>query len=179
MNIRSRTSRTRPGQPAAFSTSDIALSPPANGPVVPEKDYPGMWRSVKVDGILSDVANLCWSKDAVLAQAAREVASSVQTPPQNPSETEGLSSRNRATVVSARFPDRSSDRPKWLTWASRRKPTQEVVGATVPHISGVQASSPSMQNMRHLGSANTFPSVEAQHLATSHNRRGINSLAGG
>jgi hypothetical protein len=33
-----------------------------------------MWRSVKVDGILSDVANLSWSKDAVLAQAAREVA---------------------------------------------------------------------------------------------------------
>jgi hypothetical protein len=32
-----------------------------------------MWRSVKVDGILSDVANLSWSKDAVLAQAARDV----------------------------------------------------------------------------------------------------------
>jgi hypothetical protein len=35
---------------------------------------PGMWRSVKVDGILSDTANLCWSKDNVMAQAIREVA---------------------------------------------------------------------------------------------------------
>ena len=28
------------------------------GRVVPDKDHPGMWRSVKVDGILSDTANL-------------------------------------------------------------------------------------------------------------------------
>ena len=28
------------------------------GRVVPDKDCPGMWRSVKVDGILSDMANL-------------------------------------------------------------------------------------------------------------------------
>jgi hypothetical protein len=43
------------------------------GRVVPDRDHPGMWRC-KVDGILSDGANLSWSKDAVLAQAAREVA---------------------------------------------------------------------------------------------------------
>ena len=41
------------------------------GRVVPDKDHPGMWRSVKVDGILSDTANLCWSKDNVMAQAVR------------------------------------------------------------------------------------------------------------
>ena len=44
------------------------------GRVVPDKDHSGMWRSVKVDGILSDTANLCWSKDNVMAQAIREVA---------------------------------------------------------------------------------------------------------
>ena len=44
------------------------------GRVVPDKDHPGMWRSVKVHGILSDTANLCWSKDNVMAQAVREVA---------------------------------------------------------------------------------------------------------
>jgi len=38
------------------------------GRVVPDKDHSGMWRSVKVDGILSDTANLCWSKDNVMAQ---------------------------------------------------------------------------------------------------------------
>ena len=27
-----------------------------------------MWRSVKVDSILSDTTNLCWSKDNVIAQ---------------------------------------------------------------------------------------------------------------
>ena len=44
------------------------------GRVVPDKDHSGMWRSVKVDGVLSDTANLCWSKDNVTAQAIREVA---------------------------------------------------------------------------------------------------------
>jgi hypothetical protein len=44
------------------------------GRAVPDKDHSGMWRSVKVDGILSDIANLSWSKDAVLAQAVRGVA---------------------------------------------------------------------------------------------------------
>ena len=40
----------------------------------PDKNYSGMWRSVTVDGILSDTANLCRSKDNVMAQAIREVA---------------------------------------------------------------------------------------------------------
>ena len=44
------------------------------GRVVPDKNHPGMWRSVKVDGILSDAANLSWSKDNVMTQAIREVA---------------------------------------------------------------------------------------------------------
>ena len=43
------------------------------GRVVPDKDHPGMWRSVKSNG-LSDMANLSWAKDAVIAQAVREVA---------------------------------------------------------------------------------------------------------
>ena len=42
------------------------------GRVVPDKDHPGMWRSVKSNG-LSDTANLYWAKDAVLAQAVREL----------------------------------------------------------------------------------------------------------
>ena len=42
------------------------------GRVVPD-DHPGMWSSVKSNG-RSDLANLSWSKDAVLAQAIREVA---------------------------------------------------------------------------------------------------------
>ena len=44
------------------------------GRVVADKDYPEMWRSTKPDGTLSDLANLSWSKDGVLAQAAREIA---------------------------------------------------------------------------------------------------------
>jgi hypothetical protein len=44
-----------------------------NGPSGPDKDHSGMLRSVKVDGILSDMANLSWSKDNVMAQAVREV----------------------------------------------------------------------------------------------------------
>jgi SAM-dependent methyltransferase len=48
------------------------------------KDRPGMWRSVKSSG-LSDMANLSWSKDAVLAQAAREVIwDAANAPPKCP-----------------------------------------------------------------------------------------------
>ena len=61
---------------------DVTLSPPANGPVVPDKDHSGMWRSVKVDGILSEAANLCWSKNNVIAQAIREVAWDAANDPQ-------------------------------------------------------------------------------------------------
>jgi hypothetical protein len=52
------------------------------GRVVPNKNHPGMWRSVKVDGILSDTANLSWSKDNVMAQAIREVAWNAANYPQ-------------------------------------------------------------------------------------------------
>jgi hypothetical protein len=52
------------------------------GRVVPDKDHSGMWRSVKVDGILSDTANLSWSKDNVMAQAIREVAWKAANDPQ-------------------------------------------------------------------------------------------------
>ena len=43
-----------------------------------------MWRSVKVDG-LSHMANLCWSKDNVMAQVIREVAwNAAKRPPKMP-----------------------------------------------------------------------------------------------
>jgi hypothetical protein len=45
------------------------------GRVISDKDCLGtMWRSILPDGCLSDIANLSWSKDVVLAQAVREVA---------------------------------------------------------------------------------------------------------
>jgi hypothetical protein len=59
------------------------------GRVVPDRDHPGMWRSVKVDGTLSDVANLSWSKDAVLAQAARDVAYERANTPSKPQQNRG------------------------------------------------------------------------------------------
>jgi hypothetical protein len=42
------------------------------GRVIPDRQYPGMWRS-KVGGQLSDMANLSWAKNAVLAAAEREL----------------------------------------------------------------------------------------------------------
>ncbi len=44
------------------------------GRVVPDGKYPGMYRSVIDRGSLSDMANLSWSKDAVLKAALRELA---------------------------------------------------------------------------------------------------------
>jgi hypothetical protein len=43
------------------------------GRVVPDAVWPGMYRSVKSGGRLSDIANLSWSKDAVMAAAIREL----------------------------------------------------------------------------------------------------------
>jgi hypothetical protein len=43
------------------------------GRVVPDAVSPGLYRSVKAGGRLSDMANLSWSKDAVVAAAMREL----------------------------------------------------------------------------------------------------------
>jgi hypothetical protein len=45
-----------------------------DGSVISDEDCPEMYRSILPDGSLSDMVNLSWSKDAVLAQAIREVA---------------------------------------------------------------------------------------------------------
>jgi hypothetical protein len=90
------------------------------GRVVPDKAYPGMWRSTKVDGILSDGANLSWSKGAVLAQAAREVAYEHADTPSKPSKREGLSAEIVAHALNAAWAPpqgwiRSNSRPKMGT----------------------------------------------------------------
>ena len=41
------------------------------GRVSPDDRYPGMWRSRRADGQLSDMANLTWAKHPVLAAAER------------------------------------------------------------------------------------------------------------
>lgn len=49
------------------------------GRVFPDSKYPGMWRSRRADGQLSDMANLSWAKAAILAAAERDIA-----PPKSP-----------------------------------------------------------------------------------------------
>jgi hypothetical protein len=44
------------------------------GRVVPDSRLAGMWRSIKSRGRLSDMANLSWSKNAVLTAAERDLA---------------------------------------------------------------------------------------------------------
>lgn len=43
------------------------------GRVFRDKQYPSMWRSCRADGRLSDMANLSWAKNAVLASAERDI----------------------------------------------------------------------------------------------------------
>jgi hypothetical protein len=43
------------------------------GRVKPDIRWPGMWRSTLSGGRLSDMANLAWSKNAVLVAAEREL----------------------------------------------------------------------------------------------------------
>ena len=58
------------------------------GRVVPDKNHPGMWRSVKSNG-RSDLANLSWAKDAVLAQAVRELAYEAANTPSKSKQNRG------------------------------------------------------------------------------------------
>jgi hypothetical protein len=43
------------------------------GEVVPDSNYPGMWRCVLPDGRLSDMANLSWARNATMDAAVREL----------------------------------------------------------------------------------------------------------
>ena len=43
------------------------------GDVAPDSKYPGMWRSSKSDGRMSDMASISWAKNAVLEEAIREL----------------------------------------------------------------------------------------------------------
>ena len=58
------------------------------GRVVPDRNHPGMWRSVKSNG-RSDLANLSWAKDAVLAQAVRELAYEAANTPSKSQQNRG------------------------------------------------------------------------------------------
>ena len=51
------------------------------GDVVPDKNYPGMWRCVLSGGRLSDMANLSWARNAVLEAATRELIYEAATTP--------------------------------------------------------------------------------------------------
>jgi hypothetical protein len=51
------------------------------GRVSPDDRQPGMWRSRRADGQLSDMANLRWAKHAVLAVAGRAFS-----PPKTPAK---------------------------------------------------------------------------------------------
>ena len=53
------------------------------GRVVPDGQYPGMWRVLRSRG-LSDMANLSWAKDAVVGAAIREIAWDVANTPSKP-----------------------------------------------------------------------------------------------
>ena len=57
------------------------------GRVVPD-DHPGMWSSVKSNG-RSDLANLSWAKDGVLAQAVRELAYEAANTPSKSQQNRG------------------------------------------------------------------------------------------
>jgi hypothetical protein len=41
---------------------------------MPDQQYPGMWRSPKSGGRISDMANLSWAKDAIMGEVIRELA---------------------------------------------------------------------------------------------------------
>jgi hypothetical protein len=60
------------------------------GRVVPDGGYPGMWRSVKADGRLFDMANLSWAKSLALDAAERDLTYEAANRPQKPQQKRGV-----------------------------------------------------------------------------------------
>jgi hypothetical protein len=60
------------------------------GKVVPDGQWPGMFRSNKSGGRLSDMANLTWSKSAVFEEAIRELAWDAAHTPTKPQQNAGV-----------------------------------------------------------------------------------------
>ena len=64
------------------------------GDVIPDSEYPGMWRCVLSGGRVSDMANLSWAKNAVLEAAVRELQyearQNAATDPSKCPENEGV-----------------------------------------------------------------------------------------
>jgi hypothetical protein len=75
------------------------------GRVVPDSRYPGMWRSTMSGGGLSGIANLAWSKNAVLLVAERELAYEAAITPRNTAEKRGVLSRRPHPFVKSDQPD--------------------------------------------------------------------------
>jgi hypothetical protein len=90
------------------------------GRVVPDSKWPGMFRSLKSAGRLSDMANLSWAKDAVLGDAIREIEWSVRhdgaRDPRNPQQRGVKNPPSRSGIHLPTLPatipaDRSLDAP--------------------------------------------------------------------
>jgi hypothetical protein len=74
------------------------------GRVLPDNQHRGMYRSVLSRGRLSDMANLSWAKDAVLAVAIRELAWEADHHPANdPSKSPEKQGRFNGSAPPARF----------------------------------------------------------------------------
>ena len=74
------------------------------GRVVPDANYPGMYRSVKSGGRLSDMANLSWSKDAVMSAAIRELEwEGRHQPARHPFKPQQIGGANRPSSPSIRL----------------------------------------------------------------------------
>jgi hypothetical protein len=68
------------------------------GKVVPDDQWPGMFRSTKAGGRLSDMANATWSKSAVLEEAMRDLTwDAAHTPAKCPAN-EGVNQTERPLV---------------------------------------------------------------------------------
>jgi len=74
------------------------------GRVVPDATWPGMWRSRMPGGRLSDMANLAWAKNAVLAAAEREMEYAARSAirPSKPQQNEGVFSASTSHVAQTR-----------------------------------------------------------------------------
>jgi len=88
------------------------------GKVVPDSKYPGMWRTPLSDGRLSDMANLSWTRNAVMEAAVREIeweSRQAATTPTNTRDLEG-GFQPASSQGDLNAPDHAEVALGWIDW---------------------------------------------------------------
>jgi hypothetical protein len=105
------------------------------GRVFPDDRYPGMWRSCRADGQLSDMANLTWAKAAVLAAAERDIL-----PAKSPVKRAEINASHQANPPPSLWLKKTTENEKFAAMRCRENFFKDLVSSDGRSVSTLQHS---------------------------------------